>query len=78
MKEYLDKLVGALQFLDPYPAWIKVLVGLWILFTASLLVGLVLARPGTNNDVSSRPKPPGPEAVWANPCKRFRGEFAFG
>ena len=41
--ESLKKLAELIPFLEPYPSWVKVLVGAWTLLSATLLLALLFA-----------------------------------
>ena len=45
MKKALDTLIAVIPSLSSYPAWVKGIVGFWILFTAIVLIILLFTRP---------------------------------
>jgi hypothetical protein len=53
MKELIEKLFNLGHLLEPYPSWTKILVSIWILFSAAVIIGLIFAKQQGHNDQSS-------------------------
>lgn len=58
MVEKLTKLVDTLApFLAAYPSWVRVTFSLWVLLSAALLLGLLLARKPSPQPEGPKPTP---------------------
>ena len=44
MKDIIKTIQSLIPFLEAYPIWMKSLVGIWIVFTALILIGLLFTR----------------------------------
>lgn len=48
MKGFITGLTSMIPFLQIYPAWVKIIVAVWVIFTAVVLICLLFFRPTLN------------------------------
>ena len=44
MKKIIETLQVVIPFIEPYPNWVKILIGIWILLTAIIILALIFSQ----------------------------------
>lgn len=56
-KSKLEALFSLVPFLEPYPAWVKIIICCWIVLTAVLFMCILFTRPSSKNEPLAEKKP---------------------